>query len=192
MLLRLTGQCYSSPCGRPKTAGVTQPFHFSPSPVWDGYGPSRLRGDFFDFEVGDHDQVCKGWVLSFYWQKKWQYDTPTTKSCNDVHGWYKAQIKQWVAHLWHRGLVRNIRHAAVQMSCISHTVFGCILHHFAFGCRFVTPVYGPWEHVPPMFGGLLTQATQLMTKGMRLRFVLCVGSCTTPHFVVNAMHRNLW
>ena len=28
--------------------------------IWDGYGPSRTRGDFFDFEVGGHDGAYKG------------------------------------------------------------------------------------------------------------------------------------
>ena len=27
--------------------------------IWDGYGPSRTRGDFFDFEVGGHDGAYK-------------------------------------------------------------------------------------------------------------------------------------
>ena len=30
--------------------------------IWDGYGPSRTRGDFFDFEVGGHDGAYKGRV----------------------------------------------------------------------------------------------------------------------------------
>ena len=28
--------------------------------IWDGYGPSHTRGDFFDFEVGGHDGAYKG------------------------------------------------------------------------------------------------------------------------------------
>ena len=28
--------------------------------IWDGYGPSRTRGDFLDFEVGGHDGAYKG------------------------------------------------------------------------------------------------------------------------------------
>ena len=28
--------------------------------IWDGYGPSRTSGDFFDFEVGGHDGAYKG------------------------------------------------------------------------------------------------------------------------------------
>ena len=28
--------------------------------IWDGYEPSRTRGDFFDFEVGGHDGAYKG------------------------------------------------------------------------------------------------------------------------------------
>ena len=30
--------------------------------IWDGYGPSRTRGDFFDFEVGGHDGAYKGQI----------------------------------------------------------------------------------------------------------------------------------
>ena len=32
--------------------------------IWDGSGPSRTRGDFFDFEVGGHDGAYKGGALS--------------------------------------------------------------------------------------------------------------------------------
>ena len=28
--------------------------------IWDGYGHSRTRGDFFDFEIGGHDGAYKG------------------------------------------------------------------------------------------------------------------------------------
>ena len=28
--------------------------------IWDGYGPSRTRGGFFDFKVGGHDGAYKG------------------------------------------------------------------------------------------------------------------------------------
>ena len=28
--------------------------------IWDWYGPSRTRGDFFDFEIGGHDGPYKG------------------------------------------------------------------------------------------------------------------------------------
>ena len=30
--------------------------------IWDGYEPSRTRGDFFHFEVGSHDGAYKGRV----------------------------------------------------------------------------------------------------------------------------------
>ena len=30
--------------------------------IWDGYGPSRTRVDFFDFEVGGHDGAYKGQI----------------------------------------------------------------------------------------------------------------------------------
>ena len=30
--------------------------------IWDGNGPSRTRGDFFDFEVGGHDGAYKGLI----------------------------------------------------------------------------------------------------------------------------------
>ena len=32
--------------------------------IWDGYGPSRTYGDFFDFEVGGHDGAFKGRIMS--------------------------------------------------------------------------------------------------------------------------------
>ena len=32
--------------------------------IWDGYGPSCTRGDFFDFEVGGHDGAYKGVCMS--------------------------------------------------------------------------------------------------------------------------------
>ena len=38
---------------------------------------------------------------------------------------------------------------AAPMSCISQSIFCCILRNFAFAGRCVAPPYGPWEHVPP-------------------------------------------
>ena len=56
--------------------------------IWDGYGPSCTRGDFFGFEVGSHDGAYKGCVhviVPFIGLKNdnlsaWQTST-------DVHGW---------------------------------------------------------------------------------------------------------
>ena len=58
--------------------------------ICDGYGPSRTRGDFFDFEVGGHDGAYRDRlhvIVSFGGPKNdtlsaWQ------QSYNDVHGWY--------------------------------------------------------------------------------------------------------
>ena len=58
--------------------------------IWDGYGPSRTRGDFFDFEDGGHDGAHKGRVhviVPFIGRKN---DTVSARqqSYNDVHGCY--------------------------------------------------------------------------------------------------------
>ena len=78
--------------------------------IWDGYGPSRTRGDFFDFEVGGHDGAYKGRIhviVPFIGRKNGTL-TARQQSINDVHGWYRARIEQLFARLWHWGLVRNI------------------------------------------------------------------------------------
>ena len=51
--------------GPPRRQGLrSQPAHFWASEnhvlIWDGYGPSRTRGDLFDFEVGGHDGAYQG------------------------------------------------------------------------------------------------------------------------------------
>ena len=56
--------------------------------IWDGYGPFRTPGDFFDFEVGGHDGAYKGCVhviVPFIGRKN---DTLSARqqSYNDVHG----------------------------------------------------------------------------------------------------------
>ena len=78
--------------------------------IWDGFGPSRTRGDFLDFEVRGHDGAYKGRIhviLPFIARNG---TLPSRQqSYNDVHGWYRARIEQLFAHLWHWGLFRNIR-----------------------------------------------------------------------------------
>ena len=78
--------------------------------IWDGYGPSRTRGDFFDFEVGGHDGAYKGRIhviVPFIGRKNGTL-TARQQCYNDVRGWYRAHIEQLFARLWHWGLVRNM------------------------------------------------------------------------------------
>ena len=64
--------------------------------IWDGYGPSRTRGDFFDFEVGGHDGAHKGriHVIVPLIGRKNGTLTARQQSYNDVPGWYRARIEQ--------------------------------------------------------------------------------------------------
>ena len=59
-----------------------------------------------------------------------------------------ACIEQSFAHLWHRGLMRNIWRGDPDKLHQSG-VFCCISRNFAFRGRCVTPPYGRWDHVPP-------------------------------------------
>ena len=71
--------------------------------IWDGYGPSRTQGDFFDFEVGGHDGAYKGRIhviVPFIGRKNGTL-TAREQCYNDVHGWYRAHIEQLFARLWH-------------------------------------------------------------------------------------------
>ena len=78
--------------------------------IWDGYGPSRTRGDFFDFEVGGHDGAYKGrvHVILPFIGRKTGILTAWQQSYNDVHEWYRACIEPLFGQLWHWGLFRNI------------------------------------------------------------------------------------
>ena len=83
-------------------------YGFAPWPpghqqIWDGYGPSRTRGDFFDFEVGGHDGAYKGriHVIVPLIGRKNGTLTARQQCYNDVHGWYRARIEQLFARLWH-------------------------------------------------------------------------------------------
>ena len=71
--------------------------------IWDGYGLSRTRGDFFDFEVGGHDVAYKGriHVIVPVIGRKNGTLTARQQCYNDVHGWYRAHIEQLFARLWH-------------------------------------------------------------------------------------------
>ena len=118
--------------------------------IWDGYGPSRTRGDFFDFEGGGYDGAYKGRIhviVPFIGRKN---GTLTTRQqCyNDVHGWYRARIEQLFARLWHWGLVRNIWRGGPNEL---HQSVRILLHFTQFCIRRQVrhPPYGPWEHVPP-------------------------------------------
>ena len=78
---------------------------------WDGYGPSRTRGDFFDSEVGSHDGAYKGRIhviVPFNGRKNGTL--AARQQCyNVVPWWYRAHIEQLFARLWHWGLGRNNR-----------------------------------------------------------------------------------
>ena len=60
--------------------------------IWDGYGPSRTRAEFPDFEVWGHDGAYKGRlhvVAPFVGRTNltaWQ------QCYNDVHVWYRAPV----------------------------------------------------------------------------------------------------
>ena len=118
--------------------------------IWDGYGPSRTRGDFFDFEVGGHDGAYKGRIhviVPFIGRKNGTL-TARQQGYNDVHGWYRARIEQLFARLWHWGLVRNIWRGGPNEL---HQSVRILLHFTQFCIRRQVrhPPYGPWEHVPP-------------------------------------------
>ena len=71
--------------------------------IWDGYGLSCARGDFFDFEVGGHDGAYKGRIhviVPFIGRKNGTL-TARQQCYNEVHGWYRAHIEQLFARLWH-------------------------------------------------------------------------------------------
>ena len=118
--------------------------------IWDGYRPSRTRGEFFDFEVGGHDGAYKGrlHVIVPFIGRKNDGLTARPQCYNDVHGWYQARIEQLFAHLWHWGLVRNIWCGGPN----ELHQFVRVLWHFTQFCirrQVRYPPYGPWEHVPP-------------------------------------------
>ena len=48
--------------------------------LWDGYGPSCTRGDFFDFEVGAMMVLIKAGFMSLCHslKKEWNFDSPPT------------------------------------------------------------------------------------------------------------------
>ena len=50
--------------------------------IWDGYGPSRTWGDFFDFEAGGHDgamMMMKARFMSLcHSSEEWHFDSPPT------------------------------------------------------------------------------------------------------------------
>ena len=156
--------------------------------IWDGYGPSRTRGDFFDFEVGGHDGAYKGQIhviVPFIGRKN---GTLTARQQSYMHGWYRAHIEQPFARLWHWGLVRNMwRGGPNELHQSVH-----ILLHFTQFC-----ICRQGRHPPPppmdhgsmsrlMFG--LTEATRppcRMRQRMRQKCVCCVVRSIPPsQFVV--------
>ena len=106
--------------------------------IWDGYGPSRTRGDFFDFEVGGNDVACKGRIhviVPFIGRKNGTL-TARQQCYNDVHGWYRAHIEQLGCGI---GVWLGTSSVVAPMSCTSQSVFCCILHNFASRGKSVTP-----------------------------------------------------
>ena len=83
--------------------------------IWDGYGPSRTRGDFFDFEVGGHDGAYKGRIhviVPFIGRKNGTL-TARQQCYNDVHGWYGAAVCSVVA----RKMRQRMRQMCVCVLC---------------------------------------------------------------------------
>ena len=104
--------------------------------IWDGYGPSRTRGDFFDFKVGGHDGAYKGriHVIVPFIGRKNGILTARQQSYNDVQAWCRARIEQLFARLWRWGLVRNMwRDGPNEL----HQSVRILLHftHFSFAGR---------------------------------------------------------
>ena len=88
---------------------------------WDGYGPSRTQGDFFDFEVGGHDGAYKGRIhviVPFIGRKNGTL-TAHQQCYNDVHGWFWARIEQLSSCLLACGIGAWLGTfgVAAQMSC---------------------------------------------------------------------------
>ena len=116
--------------------------------IWDGYGPSRKRGEFFDFEVGGHDGAYKGrlHVIAPFIGRG---GLSVRQECyNTVHGWYRARVEQLFARLWHWGLVRNIWRGGPddlhqQVRILLHFTQFCTSRQVRYA------PYGPWDHVPP-------------------------------------------
>ena len=100
--------------------------------IWDGYGPSRTRGDFFDFEVGGDDGAHKGrvHVIVPFIGRKNGILTARQQCYNDLHGWYHTRFEQLFARLWHWGLFRNIWRSGPDE--LHQSV--CILLHFSQFC----------------------------------------------------------
>ena len=115
--------------------------------IWDNEGPSRTRGDFFDFEVGLHDGAYKGRihvVIPFVGRGSL---TARQESYNSVHGWYRARVEHVFAHLWHWGIIRHIWNGSPDTL---HQTVRILLHttQFCLNRKLQYPPYGPWEHIP--------------------------------------------
>ena len=150
--------------------------------IWDGYGPSRTRGDFIDFEVGGHDGAYNGRIhviVPFIGRKNGTL-TARQQCYNYVHGWYKARIEELFARLWHWGLVRNIwrggpneLHQSVR-----------ILLHFTQFCIRRQVRHPPTDHGSmsrPRFGPTkATRPPRKMRQRMRRKCVCCVANSAPP------------
>ena len=115
--------------------------------IWDKEGPQRSRGQFFDFELGNHDGAYKGRNFSavpYIGRKKL---TELQKMYNDVHGFYRARVEHLFARLWSWKIVRNTWTGS---SAELHATTRVLLHLTQFITRRQTRYqpYGPWPHVP--------------------------------------------
>ena len=148
--------------------------------IWDGYGPSGTRGDFFDFEVGGHDGAYKGRIhviVPFIGRNNGTL-TARQQCYNDVHGWYRARSCLLGCGI---GVWLGTSSVAAPMSCTSQSVFCCILHNFASSGKSVTPPTDHGSMSRLMFG--LTKATRpprKMRQRMRQKCVCCVARSAPP------------
>ena len=160
--------------------------------IWDRYGPSRTRGDFFDFEVGGHDGAYKGrvHVSVLFIGRKNDILSARQQSYNDVHGWYRARIEQLFAHLWHWGLNRNIWLGGPNELHQSLRIL-----FFASGGKSVTLRMDRGNMFPLMFGRApkqLLRMTRKMMLARRLVYVHCAVKSTLPQNVVNVICIIVW
>ena len=148
--------------------------------IWDWYGPSCTRGDFFDFEVGGHDGAYKGQIhviAPFIGRKNGTLIAcHLTMTCTGGIGhalsscFLGCGIGVWL------GTSGVAAHLA---TCTSQSVFCCILRNFAFACKSVTPPYGPREHVPPHVWTDQSNSAAPQDEAEDEVCVLCWQKCST-------------
>ena len=142
--------------------------------VWYRQGPQRTKGHFKDYEFGCNGGAYKGRIhiampfIGCANLTKWQQEY------NDVHGNSRARVEDLFGHFWHWGLVRNIwrgngttLHKSIRI--LVHLTHVCIRRQVRY------PPYGPWPHVPPMYGLMYMRSFRLMMMEMMVRCVLFVA-----------------